>query len=146
MLEAVRRIRASPRRLYLALCLEDAALALVRAGKAADVRPLAVEALDLFAGMDAVTDAARLAGHLRAAGIRLGSRAPRGRPRHGWDSLSASELNVVRLVAEGKTNREVADRLFLSRDTVHTHVSNVLRKLGLSSRVELAAEAVRHGI
>ena len=146
LLEAVRRMRASPRRLYLALCLEDAALALARAGKAGDARPLAVEALDLFAVMDAVTDASRLSAGLRAAGIHLGSRARRGRPRHGWDSLSTSELNVVRLVAEGKTNREVADRLFVSRDTVHTHVSNALRKLGLSSRVELAAEAVRRGL
>ena len=146
LLEAVDVLRASPRRLYLALCLEDAAVALARVGKAGDARPLAFEVLDLFAGMDAVTDAARLASRLRATGVRLGSRAGRGRPRHGWDSLSASELSVARLVAEGKTNREVADRLFLSRDTVHTHVSNVLRKLGLSSRVELAAQAVRRGL
>jgi hypothetical protein len=48
-------VRASPRRLYLALCLEDAALALARAGKAGDARPLAFEALHLLAGMDAVT-------------------------------------------------------------------------------------------
>ena len=75
LLAAVSRMRASPRRLYLALCLEDAALALARAGKADDARPLAFEALDLFAAMDAVTDASRLGGGLRAAGIHLGSRA-----------------------------------------------------------------------
>jgi DNA-binding NarL/FixJ family response regulator len=52
---------------------------------------------------------------------------------------------VVRLVAEGRTNRDIADRLFLSRDTVHTHVSHILSKLGLSSRVELAAQPARRG-
>jgi DNA-binding CsgD family transcriptional regulator len=141
----VSRLRGSPRRLYLALCLEDAAVALARAGRVADARSAAFEALEIFTGMDAVSDAARLTSRLRAAGIRLGSRARRGRPRYGWESLSASELSVVRLVAEGKTNRAVADQLFLSRDTVHTHVSHALRKLGLSSRVELAAEAARRG-
>jgi DNA-binding CsgD family transcriptional regulator/tetratricopeptide (TPR) repeat protein len=145
LLGAASRMRATPRPLYQALCLEDTAVVLARAGWAYDARPLALEALDVFAGMDAVTDAARLTSRLRVRGVRLGPRARRDRPRYGWESLSMSELSVVRLVAEGKTNREVADQLLLSRDTVHTHVSKALLKLGFTSRVQLAAEAARRG-
>jgi DNA-binding CsgD family transcriptional regulator len=96
--------------------------------------------------MGAVTDAARARRRWRDASLHLGTRGPRGRPRIGWDSLSDSELRVVRLVAEGRTNRDIAALLFVSRNTVHTQLSSVLRKLGLSSRVELAAQAVRRGL
>jgi DNA-binding CsgD family transcriptional regulator len=146
LLQAVALLRASHRPLYLALALEDAAEALARAGRAGEARPLAAEALDLFTGMDAVTDAARARRRWRAAALHLGARGRRSRPRTGWQSLSDSELRVVRLVAEGRTNRDIAARLFITRDTVHTHVSHALRKLGLSSRVELAAQAARHGL
>ena len=146
LLQAVELMRASHRPLYLALTLEDAAEALARAGQAGQARPLAAEALELFTGMGAVTDAARARRRWRAASLRLGTRGPRGRPRTGWESLSEGELRVVRLVAEGRTNRDIAARLFITRDTVHTHVSHALRKLGLSSRVELAAQAARRGL
>jgi DNA-binding CsgD family transcriptional regulator len=145
LLEAVALLRTS-RPLFLAQALEDAAEALARAGRAGDARPLAAEALDLFAGMDAVTDMARARRRWRAASLHLGSREPRRRPRTGWESLSEGELRVVRLVAEGRTNGDIAARLFITRDTVHTHVSHALRKLGLSSRVELAAQAARRGL
>jgi DNA-binding CsgD family transcriptional regulator len=146
LLHAVTLARSSHRPLYLALALEDAADALARAGRIKDARPLAVEALDLFAGMEAATDAARARRRWRAASLHLGTRGPRGRPRTGWDSLSNSELRVVRLVAEGRTNRDIAALLFVSRDTVHTQLSSALRKLGLTSRVELATHAVRRGL
>jgi DNA-binding CsgD family transcriptional regulator len=146
LLHAVALSRASHRPLYLALALEDAADALARAGRSKDARPLAVEALDLFAGLDATADAARARRRWRAASLHLGTRGPRGRPRSGWDSLSDSELRVVRLVAEGRTNRDIAALLFVSRNTVHTQLSSALRKLGLSSRVELATQAVRRGL
>jgi DNA-binding CsgD family transcriptional regulator len=146
LLQAVALLRASRRPLYLALALEDAAEALARAGRAGEARPLAGEALGLFAGVGAVTDAARARRRWRAASLRLGARGPRSRPRTGWESLSEGELRVVRLVVEGRTNRDIAARLFITRDTVHTHISHALRKLGLSSRVELAAQAARHGL
>ena len=50
---------------------------------------------------------------------------------------------MAELVAEGLSNPEIADRLFVSRHTVHTHVSHILAKLGFGSRVELAAAAAR---
>ncbi len=52
--------------------------------------------------------------------------------------MTASELAVARLVADGLTNREVADRLFLSPHTVNSHLRHVFTKLGINSRVELA--------
>jgi DNA-binding CsgD family transcriptional regulator len=52
---------------------------------------------------------------------------------------------VVRLAADGLTNPEIGQRLYVSRRTVQTHLSNAFRKLEISSRVELAAEAARRG-
>jgi DNA-binding NarL/FixJ family response regulator len=146
LMQAVTLLRASHRPLYLAFALEDAAEALARAARAEQARPLAAEALDLFDGLGAVTDAARARRRWRAASLHVGARGARGRPRTGWESLSEGELRVVRLVAEGRTNRDIAAQLFITRDTVHTHVSHALRKLGLSSRVELAAQAARRGL
>lgn len=61
-------------------------------------------------------------------------------------SLSDQELRVLASVAEGKTNREIAEGLFLSEKTVRNYVSSVLAKLNLSTRSEAAAFAVRHHI
>ena len=68
------------------------------------------------------------------------ARGERGRPTFGWDSLTPAELNVVRLVAGGLTNPEIATRLVMGRTTVKTHVSSALRKVGLTSRTQLATE------
>jgi DNA-binding CsgD family transcriptional regulator len=65
------------------------------------------------------------------------------RTRFGWESLTEAELRVVGLAAEGLTNRQVAERLFISRRTVATHLEHVFQKLGFSTRARLAAEAVR---
>src|SRR6266446_172234 len=60
---------------------------------------------------------------------------------NGWAALTTSELTVARLVAEGLTNREVAERLFVSPHTVSSHLRHVFAKLGITSRVELARVA-----
>jgi len=60
----------------------------------------------------------------------------------GWRALTEGEWRVVALAAQGHTNAEIADRLFLSRYTVETHLKHVFAKLGLRSRAELAAVAV----
>jgi DNA-binding NarL/FixJ family response regulator len=60
--------------------------------------------------------------------------------------LTARELEVARLVAEGKSNREIAEQLFISARTAQTHVTNILTKLGLESRAALAAYVVRQDL
>jgi DNA-binding CsgD family transcriptional regulator len=74
------------------------------------------------------------------------ARGERKRPSAGWDSLTPTELDVVRLAAQGLTNPEIGERLFISRGTVKTHLSHVFTKLGITTRSELAAEAVRRGL
>jgi len=69
----------------------------------------------------------------------------RKRPSTGWESLTRAELDVVRLVSEGLGNKEVAARLFVSPRTVQAHLTHIYTKLGLTSRVQLAQEAARHG-
>ncbi len=63
-----------------------------------------------------------------------------------WDSLTAAELRVVGLVAEGFTNGHIARRLHLSRYTVETHLKHVFTKLKVSSRAALAAEVARREV
>ncbi len=70
-------------------------------------------------------------------------RGQRKRPSHGWESLSPAELRVVELVAEGLTNPQIGERLFISPRTVQAHLSHVFAKLAVSSRAELAAQAAR---
>jgi DNA-binding CsgD family transcriptional regulator len=65
-------------------------------------------------------------------------RSPMGRPREGWGSLTPSERQVVELAAEGLTNPRIAQKLFLSTNTVKTHLLRAYRKLGVTSRTELS--------
>jgi len=70
-------------------------------------------------------------------------RGERRRPATGWESLTATEAKVATLVAEGRTNPEIAETLIMGRATVKTHVSSILRKLGLTNRTQVAAAAAR---
>jgi predicted ATPase/DNA-binding CsgD family transcriptional regulator len=74
------------------------------------------------------------------------ARGERRRPSFGWDSLTPTELEVVRLAAAGLTNPAIGERLFISRGTVKTHLLHVFAKLGVHTRAELAAAAIRHGL
>jgi DNA-binding CsgD family transcriptional regulator len=69
----------------------------------------------------------------------------RRRPASGWASLTPAERDVVRLVSEGLGNNDIAARLFVSPRTVQSHLTHVYAKLGLTSRLQLAHEAARHG-
>ncbi len=69
------------------------------------------------------------------------SHGTRGRPRLGWGALTPTELQVVELVRQGMSNREIAARLLMGSETVKTHVSHVLTKLGVAKRSQIAVMA-----
>jgi len=71
-------------------------------------------------------------------------RGKRKRPSSGWESLTPTETQVVRLVSEGLANKDIAARLVMSRRTVQTHLTHLYTKLGLTSRTQLVQEAARH--
>ena len=81
---------------------------------------------------------------LRPFGVRRRRPAHPERPVSGWAALTPTEMKVAGLVAGGRSNPDIAAELFLSRNTVQTHVSHILTKLGARSRVEIAAEALKH--
>jgi DNA-binding NarL/FixJ family response regulator len=72
--------------------------------------------------------------------------APSGTAATTAGSLSERELDVVRLVAQGRSNAEIAAGLYLSEATVKSHVARILAKLGLRDRVQIAVYAYEHGI
>jgi DNA-binding NarL/FixJ family response regulator len=115
------------------------------AAAAAGDRDRAVAALESALGgyrrIGAVPDRDRALGRMRALGIRRGSRDAHRGVDSGWSSLTASEVRIAGLVREGLTNREIGTRLFVSPRTVQTHVSHILQKTGLRSRVEIARVA-----
>ncbi|MGZ8743111.1 MAG: helix-turn-helix transcriptional regulator [Nocardioides sp.] len=101
----------------------------------------------------AVTDAARATASRLGAGpllAELGARAAEVRPRQTRDTagqaLTTREVEILGLVAEGRSNSEIARQLFISAKTVSVHVSNILAKLGASGRTEAAAIARRDGL
>ena len=77
---------------------------------------------------------------LRRLGVRRRVQPPQA-PSTGWAALTRAELEVARLVAQGKTNREIADHLFVSPHTVNTHLRHIFAKMGVKSRVQLASVA-----
>ena len=131
--ESVAHLERSPARLEHALALVELGAAIRRAGRRADAREPLRQALDLASvcGADAV--AVRAHDELVTAGAR-----PRRDPTESRSNLTASELRVARLAADGKTNREIAQALFVTENTIETHLRSVFRKLEIRSRSQLA--------
>lgn len=77
-----------------------------------------------------------------AKALTAALRAPRSAP----DQLTPRERDVILLIADGATNRQIAARLGVTERTARTHVSNILTKLGLASRTQAAMWAVHHGL
>ena len=95
-------------------------------------RDLLRSAREGFDSLGAESWAQRAREELSAAGVP--SRAPSPAP---WSSLSAQELQVARMAAEGLSNRQIAERLYMSHRTVASHLYRVFPKLGISSRAQL---------
>ena len=98
-------------------------------------------AVEVYTSLGAAADVARLQATFRAHGIRRGPHAKHRQARSGWDSLTATEIKIAAFVEEGLSNPEIAAKLLLSRRTVATHVSHILKKLDVNSRTDIAREA-----
>ena len=81
-----------------------------------------------------------------AVGYAERGRGERRRPSWGWESLTPAELEIARLVAGGLGNPKIAEKKFISRHTVESHLKHIYAKLGMGSRTELAAETTRRGL
>jgi DNA-binding CsgD family transcriptional regulator/tetratricopeptide (TPR) repeat protein len=140
---AVDAYAGSARPLELALVSEEAATAFIEHGDRARASSLLEQAIAIYERLDATRDLARAAAVRRRAGVQRGVRGPRNRPQSGWPSLTPTERTVAGLVAEGLSNPQIGERLFISRRTVQTHLAHVFAKLDISSRVQLAAQVTR---
>ena len=144
VLAAANYFGAAGRTLDHGLALEDAAVLAARRGDQAAARRELGAAVAAYQVLGAEWDIHRAGARLRPFGIRPRRPAYSERPVSGWGALTPTEVTVAGLVAGGKSNPDIAAELFLSRNTVQTHVSHILTKLGARSRVDIAAEALRH--
>ena len=136
LVQAAERLAATERPLLLAAAQEDAGRHLLADGRRDDAIERLVAAAERYDACEAKASAERVGRLLRR------ERVPRGRTHrratYGWDSLTESELAVVRIVARGATNRDAAAQLYLSPHTVSSHLRRAFQKLGINSRVQLA--------
>ena len=121
-----------------ASALEDAGNAWTGHGDRGRATTLLSQAYALYEELGHDEDLARVRSSLRAAGTRLRHWSHADRPALGWDSLTDTERRVADLVAQGLSNRQVANRVFLSTHTVAFHLRHIFWKLGITSRVQLA--------
>jgi DNA-binding CsgD family transcriptional regulator/tetratricopeptide (TPR) repeat protein len=140
---AARAWEALPRPLAVAACKEGQGDALASTDGVRSRAALA-EALAVHERLGATWYADRVRRKLRGSGVAV-PRPWRGGRRGYGDELSPRELEVARLIAEGWTNPQIAERLYLSPRTVGHHVSNAMRKLGVTSRAALAVAATGGG-
>ena len=130
--ESVTVLRGSPAQLERGHSLCELGAALRRQGHRAAAREPLSEALDLAARCGARALSARARGELSASGAR-----PRSEWRTGVEALTPSELRAARLAAEGRTNREIAQALYVTLKTVEGHLARVYDKLEIAGRGEL---------
>jgi len=131
--ESVDVLRDSPAVLERAHSLTELGAALRRSGRRTAAREPLAEALDLAARCGARPLAERARLELNATGAR-----PRRAWRTGVEALTPSELRVVRLACEGRSNREIAHELYVTPKTVEGHLSRAYAKLGVDGRDQLA--------
>jgi DNA-binding CsgD family transcriptional regulator/tetratricopeptide (TPR) repeat protein len=141
LLAAAERYDDASRPLLLAKALEAAAGQFVDAGDRGQARDAFTRAAEVYTSLGAAADIARLQATFRAHGIRRGPHAKHRRATSGWDSLTATEIKIAAFVEEGLSNPDIAARLLLSRRTVATHVSHILKKLDVHSRTDIARES-----
>ncbi|MET0864316.1 MAG: AAA family ATPase [Nakamurella sp.] len=132
--ESVGLLAASPARLESARAEFGLGSALRRRGRSSTARPHLAQA-----GEQAIHCGARGLAELAATELRVAGGRPRQRAVSGIDALTPSERRAVEFAALGRTNRSIAQELYVTPKTVEVHLSSAYRKLGISSRGELAA-------
>src|SRR4029079_7820715 len=137
LLAAAELLHASSRPLLYAAAAEDAGAELARTDRGGEALDQLNAAFDTYMGHEALADARRVGRTLRRLGVHRRIVA-QPRAKTGWDSLTDSELTVVNLIAQGATNRSVAERLHVTPHTVKAHLHNAFAKLGINSRAELS--------
>ena len=141
LIAAAERYRDAGRPLLCAKALEAAAGEFVQNGDRGQSRAAFTRAVEIYTSLGAALDAARLQATFRGHGMRRGPQAKHRQAHSGWDSLTPTEVKIVTLVQGGLSNPEIAAKLLLSRRTVATHVSHILKKLDVHSRTDIAREA-----
>ena len=132
--EAVQAVADSPAKLEHAKARTELGSALRRANRRSQAREHLRHAVELATICGATHLAARAEHELLATGAR-----PRRIALSGVESLTPSERRVAELAAAGPTNREIAQTLFVTQRTIEVHLTSIYRKLGISSRSQLAA-------
>jgi DNA-binding CsgD family transcriptional regulator len=146
LLAAARRYQDAGRPLPRAKALEGAAQVLVENDELGPARDVFNQAVDVYEDLGAEADVNRVLAEFRQYGIRRGSHAKHRRATSGWDALTEMELKVAGFVADGLSNPEIAERLTLSRRTVGTHVSHILKKLEVATRTDIARESALRAV
>lgn len=136
---------ALPRPLDALLAREQQGECLVAGGRPDTAIEVLTRVCDGFATLGARAEARRVGSRLRELGVETRPRWRGGRRGYG-DALSPRETEVVRLVIAGRTNREIAQALSRSPNTVATQLNSAMRKLQVSSRTALAVRAVEAGL
>jgi DNA-binding CsgD family transcriptional regulator len=133
--EAVRVLEPTPARYDLALALADYGAALRHSGQRTQAREPLLRALDLAER----TGAAGLAAEVRQELLAVGAR-PRRAALTGPDALTSTERRVAALAADGLSNRQIAEHLFVTQATVETHLRHAFRKLAITTRTDLPGD------
>jgi len=136
LVAAAGSLESSERPLLYAGAAEDAGAELAHIGRTDQAVDQLNAAFDTYIRHEALADARRVGRSLRQLGVERRIVA-QPRAKTGWASLTDSELKVINLIAEGATNRSVAQQLHLSPHTVKTHLHNAFAKLGITSRAQL---------
>jgi DNA-binding CsgD family transcriptional regulator len=131
--KAVAVLEDSPAKLELARALVELGAMLRRANHRTDARGVLGDGLELARRCGATRLAERARSELRASGAR-----PRREPHSGADALTPSELRVAQMADDGMSNPEIAQALFVTRNTIETHLRHIYQKLDIHSREDLS--------